>query len=346
MTAPLSLLVLDDEPNVLASLRRGLARARPAWRTEYFEHPQAALAHLRTARVDVVMTDHHMPGMAGLDFITAAQDGAKSGAEQRARTPHFIVLTGAGDYALALDAINQRGVSKFLTKPCATDVLVTAIEELHARPVSGAHSSARDTPRPLNNPQTQLAHAALELFATAVVVVDAVTNALVYTNAEGERLLAAPDTGLTRDERGVVRGRTSDTSRALHTLIASVSPGRNESAFIALPRGDGARDMCLVARALPQTTGEPARIALLVTDPNAPAVPEPSAIVALFDLTNAEALIARALATGLDVPAAAAANGVTLETARTYLKRAYSKTGVSGQRDLVKLMLSAPRLVS
>lgn len=269
------------------------------------------------------------------------------------------MLTGGGDYELALDAINRGGVSKFLTKPCATDVLVAAIEDAHASRVPSATpgpdastDASTDanpsgvTQRPHDNPQSLLAHAALELFATAVIVIDAAAYTLVYANAEGQRLLSTADTGLTRNEHGVVRGQTSDASRALHALIASLTSNPEQHAFIALPRGDGARDMCLVARALPGTAGEPARIALLVTDPNTSAVPEPGALSALFDLTNAEALMARGLASGLDVPAAAAANGVTLETARTYLKRAYSKTGVSGQRDLVKLVLSAPRLVS
>jgi DNA-binding CsgD family transcriptional regulator len=65
----------------------------------------------------------------------------------------------------------------------------------------------------------------------------------------------------------------------------------------------------------------------------------------LYALTAVEARLAVCLSQGKSVDEAASAMGVTVNTARTYLKRIYSKTGVRRQTELVRLLLLAlPRL--
>ena len=58
-------------------------------------------------------------------------------------------------------------------------------------------------------------------------------------------------------------------------------------------------------------------------------------------LTRSEARIADALARGLSLIEAAALLGISPETARTYSKLIYSKTGTRGQGDLVRLILTS-----
>ena len=69
-------------------------------------------------------------------------------------------------------------------------------------------------------------------------------------------------------------------------------------------------------------------------------VPSPTILTGLFDLTPAEAKLATALTAGRSLKAAAADNGVTFSTARTYLDRIYRKTGVNQQGQLVALLKS------
>jgi DNA-binding CsgD family transcriptional regulator len=58
----------------------------------------------------------------------------------------------------------------------------------------------------------------------------------------------------------------------------------------------------------------------------------------LFNLPPREAELAIALADGLSIAEAAAAMGLTLETARNYTKRLYAQLGVRGQTELVGLI--------
>ncbi len=63
-------------------------------------------------------------------------------------------------------------------------------------------------------------------------------------------------------------------------------------------------------------------------------------LVDLFDLTPAEARLAWSLAQGQSIAEAAAAHGLTVETARYYSKKIYAKTGARGQVDLVRNILT------
>jgi DNA-binding CsgD family transcriptional regulator len=59
----------------------------------------------------------------------------------------------------------------------------------------------------------------------------------------------------------------------------------------------------------------------------------------LYALTPAEARLATHLSCGRSVEEAAAEMGVTVNTARAYLKRIYSKLGVRRQSELVRRLL-------
>jgi DNA-binding CsgD family transcriptional regulator len=58
----------------------------------------------------------------------------------------------------------------------------------------------------------------------------------------------------------------------------------------------------------------------------------------LFDLTASEARLALALSRGLSIAEAGPEVGLTVESARTYSKRIYAKTGARGQADLVRFI--------
>jgi DNA-binding NtrC family response regulator len=102
-----SVLFLDDELNVLNALRRTLRRE--SYRTFFVDGPDEALEVLRDNQIDVVVSDHLMPAMDGLTFLNMVKD----------QYPHIIrvVLTGHADLQVAIKAINEGEVFRFLTKP-------------------------------------------------------------------------------------------------------------------------------------------------------------------------------------------------------------------------------------
>ena len=87
--------------------------------------------------------------------------------------------------------------------------------------------------------------------------------------------------------------------------------------------------------------------AIFVTDPDMPlhSSNQQQQLRELYSLTAGEARFAAWLLQGKSVDEAAVAMGITVNTARAYLKRIYQKTGVRRQPELMRLLLlGLPRL--
>ncbi|MFW2830515.1 helix-turn-helix transcriptional regulator [Sphingomonas sp. ID0503] len=91
----------------------------------------------------------------------------------------------------------------------------------------------------------------------------------------------------------------------------------------------------------PATMPPPAAMQL-VSDPPSAGTAAATALCESYELTAQEARLALALAAGRSVVEAAEALSLSLESARTYLKRIFAKTGTHGQVDLVRLILTGP----
>lgn len=104
---PRRILIVDDEENVCHALRRSL---RKEGYTLFFgSEPAEGLALLKTQPVDMVISDHLMPNMTGLEFLKIVRE----------RHPDMVrlMLTGHADMQTAIDAINEGAIYRFLTKP-------------------------------------------------------------------------------------------------------------------------------------------------------------------------------------------------------------------------------------
>jgi DNA-binding NtrC family response regulator len=111
-----TVLIVDDDENVCLGLRHTL-RA-PEYRVLLADGPVSALRQLQTEPVDVVVSDHLMPGVTGLEFLKMVRD----------RYPDTIriMLTGHADTETAVKAINEGEIYRFLIKPCQpTELKVT-----------------------------------------------------------------------------------------------------------------------------------------------------------------------------------------------------------------------------
>lgn len=102
-----TLLLVDDEPCFLLGMQRML-RQEP-YRLLVAENGPTALAILAEQSVQVVVADYRMPVMDGLVLLT------------RIRNSHprivRILLTAYPDMTIALQAINEVAMFKFLLKP-------------------------------------------------------------------------------------------------------------------------------------------------------------------------------------------------------------------------------------
>ncbi|HUB94733.1 MAG TPA: HDOD domain-containing protein, partial [Stellaceae bacterium] len=117
----ISILFVDDDPNVGAGLKRTLRGMRDAWTTRFALDGHEALEMLAREPADVIVTDMRMPGM----------DGAELLAEVEKRSPETvrIILSGQCDRQSALSAVGPTHI--FLSKPCDSEQLVRVIRRVH-----------------------------------------------------------------------------------------------------------------------------------------------------------------------------------------------------------------------
>lgn len=114
-----TLLLVDDEEHILASLKRMLRR--DGYTVVTAPSGQEGLTVLATTPVDVIVSDQRMPGMSGVEFLRQA----------KAAYPHTVrmVLSGYTDLQSVTDAINEGAIYKFLTKPWDDEHLRANIAE-------------------------------------------------------------------------------------------------------------------------------------------------------------------------------------------------------------------------
>lgn len=319
------ILFVDDEVRVLNSLRRGLHRLKRDWSVDFADHPQQAIQQARESAPDLVVTDLDMPELTGIEMIIKMRASLPV-------APVFILLTGAGDLSSAIAAINKASIFRFLTKPCPIDELSRAIDDgLALRQTNAANPAST---------ALGVADAALERLSTAVVVVDRSCK-VVYLNESATTILNE-QSGARIDRGGSLRAHSMERTQELHRMVAEVElESRDAINFLSLPAGDDERDLHVVIEAMSE-----GHVALYLGDPSRVAITPSLGLQKLFGLTKAEATVAHALASGASLEDASVASGITVASARTYLKRIFSKTGVSRQGELIQLLLSTPMPLS
>ena len=131
-----AVLFLDDEENILNALRRALRKE--GYQLFFCLTPEDALRILDTERVDIIFTDYLMPQMTGLEFVKIARE-LHPGAMR-------CILTGQADLEIAVDAINQGQVHRFLLKPWNDLELKVTLKQLFLqRELESANKSLTDT---------------------------------------------------------------------------------------------------------------------------------------------------------------------------------------------------------
>jgi diguanylate cyclase (GGDEF)-like protein/PAS domain S-box-containing protein len=116
-----TLLIVDDEVNIVAALKRLLRR--DSYRILTANSGQEGLDILTQYeyQVDVIVSDQRMPGMTGVEFLRKAKDLYPDTVR--------IVLSGYTELQSVTDAINEGAIYKFLTKPWDDAQLRVHIEE-------------------------------------------------------------------------------------------------------------------------------------------------------------------------------------------------------------------------
>jgi len=120
--APPTLLLVDDEPNILSALTRTLRR--DGYRIFTAGGADQAFQVLAQQEVQVILSDQRMPAMCGTDFLS----------EVKRLYPDTVrmVLSGYTDLQSVTEAINRGAIYRFLTKPWEDEPLRAHIREAFA----------------------------------------------------------------------------------------------------------------------------------------------------------------------------------------------------------------------
>ena len=158
-------LCVDDEPNILRSLRWLLQKE---FEVEVAGSGQDGLGKVKAADYDVIISDQRMPGMMGSEFLR----------EARKLSPRSmrILLTGYSDMQAILRSVNDGEVFRFINKPWKFDELLQVVGE--AASIAKSQPSVELTPEANENSAVETAGEALLVVDDDPAVVELIAQAI------------------------------------------------------------------------------------------------------------------------------------------------------------------------
>lgn len=320
-------LFIDDDQRLLDGIKRAARKwtgpqhqdeARLSWKAEFRTSANAALSALDLLSCAVLVTDLAMPGLSGYELI------------KRVNTAHpdiaCIMLSGTAELEDTMDLINNARLFRFFTKPTDTEVLFSAVDEAVAN-----WSAAQKQ----GTPAEDMGLAALDRMSMGVLVVDK-AGVIQHGNQSALTLLKTGDV-IKADRRGQLRcTQTLEHQKLLDVIEAVLTSPDAELESVAVGRQSRERPYILSVSPL-----APGSALIMIVSPDKHPVPSLETLKQAYDLTPSEAKLAQVLATGIGLDEAADQSGLTIETARTYLKRVFRKTETSRQPELVRLLVLA-----
>ena len=188
----------------------------------------------------------------------------------------------------------------------------------------------------------QILESVVDELAPAFMLIN--TEARVFwTNQQAEALLARRDF-LIRNGGNMLASSTATRTAMLREAITDVArqhrvDGNCNDRYLLLPRETTGDDVVALRAVVGRESLEGNR-AVLVIVPNDQTPELARRLVELFGLIPSEARFVSALVKTGSPAVAAERLGITPQTAKTYLKRIYSKLGISNQLELAMLLSS------
>ena len=190
------LLLIDDDPNTLASLARAFRMA--GHEAAVCDNATRALEMVRGERFDLILSDVVMPGKTGLELL---EELKKAGVQ----TP-IVLISGQANIEMAVKA-TRLGALDFLEKPLSTDKLLLTVE--NALKLSRLEDENRELRHRLGK------------------------HELVGSGPAMKKLLAQIERVAASETRVCILGETGTGKELVARAIHEKSP-RKENAFITL----------------------------------------------------------------------------------------------------------------
>jgi DNA-binding CsgD family transcriptional regulator len=195
--------------------------------------------------------------------------------------------------------------------------------------------------------ERQLLAGTVDRMLLGTVILDE-AGTVIKTNSVAHHILREND-GL-RITKGLLEAVYSAENRELYRLVKlTLQGGETDGGSLAqamsITRPSGRAKLGLALRKIPQGDWLESRhrptVAVFIRDPESRTQASREMIQRVFGLTPAESSLALLLADGLSLDEATAQLGVRKNTARAQLRAIFSKTGVTRQTALVRLLLAS-----
>lgn len=112
-------LLIEDEANIAEAIRFILSR--DGWRVTHLSDGGSVMAQVRNDRPDLLILDHMLPGMSGLDILVALR------ADPQTRTLPVMMLTARGrDREMA----ERAGADRFMSKPFSNAEILAEVRAM------------------------------------------------------------------------------------------------------------------------------------------------------------------------------------------------------------------------
>lgn len=190
------LLLIDDDPNTLASLARAFRLA--GHEATVCDNASRAVELVRAERFDLILSDVVMPGKSGMELL---EDLKKAGV----LTP-IVLISGQANIEMAVKA-TRLGALDFLEKPLSTDKLLLTVE--NALKLSRLEDENRELRHRLGK------------------------HELVGSGAAMKRMMAQIERVAASETRVCILGETGTGKELVARAIHEKSP-RRENSFITL----------------------------------------------------------------------------------------------------------------
>lgn len=147
------LLIVDDEQLVLAGLRETLTRE--GYHVTTASNPFVALEELKKQIFSVIISDNHMPGVTGLEFLAQAKEMQPNASR--------ILITAVLSLDTVIDAINKGEIYRFIVKPWLREELLATVKNAAQRYELIDSNTVLQSKAVVMNRELQEANRALEL---------------------------------------------------------------------------------------------------------------------------------------------------------------------------------------
>ena len=186
---------------------------------------------------------------------------------------------------------------------------------------------------------------AVDQMAVGTIILDE-TGKVLRTNQVADRLIQEKD-GIKLVNDGLQIGTARDTQEfrrlVKQSLLSQKSSNPSVVEALRVQRPSGRADLGIIVRSVPLSAWSEGKqcpaVVIFISDPEQQSSAPQEIVRALFDFTPAETQLAMLLANGLTLDEASEELGISRNTSRAHLRSTFSKTGVTRQTMLVRLIL-------